>query len=155
MLSKAPAEARKTTGELPLSHYPPCRRRPGPGPRRGRPAGRLPAPSAATGRLIPPASYSARERLRTLSTKAQNQKPVVTLSPTQPTTPWPERLKLRRHATAVLSLMSRKSQGELNRKLHYALRRLLAARDPGAHPAPARGRRPLLISRKSRPWKLA
>jgi len=42
-------------------------------------------------------------------------------------TPWPERLRLRRHATTVFDFDEQERQGELNRKLHYALRRLLSA----------------------------
>ena len=44
---------------------------------------------------------------------------------------WHERLKLRRHATTVFDFDEQERLGELNRKLHYALRRLLSARDLG------------------------
>jgi ATP-dependent helicase/nuclease subunit A len=46
-------------------------------------------------------------------------------------TPWDERLKLRRHATTVFDFDEQTQLGELNRKLHYALRRLLSAPDLG------------------------
>ena len=46
-------------------------------------------------------------------------------------TDWHERLKLRRHATTVFDFDEQEQLGELNRKLHYALRRLLSARDLG------------------------
>jgi ATP-dependent helicase/nuclease subunit A len=45
--------------------------------------------------------------------------------------PWEERLKLRRHATALFDFDEQKAQGEWNRKLHFALRRLLTAADVG------------------------
>ncbi|GAA3967997.1 UvrD-helicase domain-containing protein [Hymenobacter antarcticus] len=45
--------------------------------------------------------------------------------------PWEDRLKLRRHATALFDFDEQKAQGEWNRKLHFALRRLLAAADVG------------------------
>ncbi|GAA4047602.1 UvrD-helicase domain-containing protein [Hymenobacter glaciei] len=45
--------------------------------------------------------------------------------------PWEERLKLRRHATALFDFDEQKAQGEWNRKLHFALRRLLTAGDVG------------------------
>jgi ATP-dependent helicase/nuclease subunit A len=46
-------------------------------------------------------------------------------------TPWDERLHLRRHATTVFDFDEQEHLGELNRKLHYALRRLLSAQDLG------------------------
>ncbi|MBH8557318.1 UvrD-helicase domain-containing protein [Hymenobacter negativus] len=45
--------------------------------------------------------------------------------------PWEERLKLRRHATTLFDFDEQKAQGEWNRKLHFALRRLLTAADVG------------------------
>ena len=45
--------------------------------------------------------------------------------------PWEERLKLRRHATTLFDFDEQKAQGEWNRKLHFALRRLLSAADVG------------------------
>jgi len=45
--------------------------------------------------------------------------------------PWEARLKLRRHATTLFDFDEQQAQGEWNRKLHYALRRLLAAADVG------------------------
>ncbi|MBD2722735.1 UvrD-helicase domain-containing protein [Hymenobacter armeniacus] len=43
--------------------------------------------------------------------------------------PWEDRLKLRRHATTLFDFDEQKEQGEWNRKLHFALRRLLTAAD--------------------------
>ena len=45
--------------------------------------------------------------------------------------PWEDRLKLRRHATTLFDFDEQQAQGEWNRKLHFALRRLLAAADVG------------------------
>ncbi|HEX8330028.1 MAG TPA: UvrD-helicase domain-containing protein [Hymenobacter sp.] len=45
--------------------------------------------------------------------------------------PWEDRLKLRRHATVLFDFDEQKAQGEWNRKLHFALRRLLTAADVG------------------------
>ncbi|SFP96841.1 UvrD-helicase domain-containing protein [Hymenobacter arizonensis] len=45
--------------------------------------------------------------------------------------PWEDRLKLRRHATTLFDFDEQQAQGEWNRKLHYALRRLLKASDVG------------------------
>ena len=45
--------------------------------------------------------------------------------------PWEDRLKLRRHATTLFDFDEQQAQGEWNRKLHFALRRLLTAADVG------------------------
>ena len=45
--------------------------------------------------------------------------------------PWEDRLKLRRHATTLFDFDEQKAQGEWDRKLHFALRRLLTAADVG------------------------
>ncbi|WP_046245685.1 UvrD-helicase domain-containing protein [Hymenobacter terrenus] len=45
--------------------------------------------------------------------------------------PWEDRLKLRRHANTLFDFDEQKAQGEWDRKLHYGLRRLLAATDVG------------------------
>ncbi len=45
--------------------------------------------------------------------------------------PWEERLKLRRHAPLLFDFDEQQARGEWNRKLHYALRRLLTAADVG------------------------
>jgi ATP-dependent helicase/nuclease subunit A len=45
--------------------------------------------------------------------------------------PWDDRLKLRRHATQLFDFDEQQRIGEWNRKLHYGLRRLLAATDVG------------------------
>ncbi len=43
--------------------------------------------------------------------------------------PWEDRLRLRRHAATVFDFDEQQRLGEWNRKLHYGLRRLLAAAD--------------------------
>jgi ATP-dependent exoDNAse (exonuclease V) beta subunit len=45
--------------------------------------------------------------------------------------PWEDRLKLRRHATTLFDFDEQKALNEWNRKLHFALRRLLTAGDVG------------------------
>ncbi|MCC2546342.1 UvrD-helicase domain-containing protein [Hymenobacter sp. BT175] len=45
------------------------------------------------------------------------------------TTPWEERLRLRRHANTVFDFDDQQVQQEWNRKLHYALRRTVLAAD--------------------------
>ncbi|MFD2720016.1 UvrD-helicase domain-containing protein [Hymenobacter monticola] len=45
--------------------------------------------------------------------------------------PWEDRLKLRRHATTLFDFDEQKALNEWNRKLHFALRRLLTAADVG------------------------
>ncbi|GGF06508.1 UvrD-helicase domain-containing protein [Hymenobacter cavernae] len=42
-------------------------------------------------------------------------------------TPWEERLRLRRHANTLFDFNDQQAQGEWNRKLHYALRRTILA----------------------------
>ncbi|WP_143436604.1 UvrD-helicase domain-containing protein [Hymenobacter crusticola] len=42
-------------------------------------------------------------------------------------TPWEERLRLRRHANTLFDFSDQQAQGEWNRKLHYALRRTILA----------------------------
>ncbi|TGE28359.1 UvrD-helicase domain-containing protein [Hymenobacter metallicola] len=44
-------------------------------------------------------------------------------------TPWEERLRLRRHANTIFDFNDQQAQREWNRKLHYALRRLEVATD--------------------------
>jgi ATP-dependent helicase/nuclease subunit A len=130
IISKAPAEAKKTTGELPLSSTSePAATQ---GPARDvadllagylRQLGRwLPDTTSFVLNLGPPAS------LKTLSPKTAT--PNFSLT-NLTSTPWPERLKLRRHATTVFDFDEQEKLGELNRKLHYALRRLLSAQDLG------------------------
>jgi ATP-dependent helicase/nuclease subunit A len=67
--------------------------------------------------------------------------------------PWEERLKLRRHATTLFDFDEQKAQGEWNRKLHFALRRLLTAADVGrvASQLVAEG----ILSAKERPALVA
>jgi len=80
--------------------------------------------------------------------KTANQNPAFALT-NLASTDWHERLRLRRHATTVFDFDEQERLGELNRKLHYALRRLLSARDLG------RSLRQLvangIISQKERP----
>ncbi|WP_035564395.1 UvrD-helicase domain-containing protein [Hymenobacter sp. IS2118] len=45
--------------------------------------------------------------------------------------PWEDRLKLRRHASTLFDFDEQKAQAEWDRKLHFALRRLLTAADVG------------------------
>jgi very-short-patch-repair endonuclease len=42
-------------------------------------------------------------------------------------TPWEERLRLRRHANTIFDFNDQQAQGDWNRKLHYALRRTILA----------------------------
>ena len=67
--------------------------------------------------------------------------------------PWEERLKLRRHATTLFDFDEQKAQGEWDRKLHFALRRLLTAADVGrvASQLVAEG----ILSAKERPALVA
>jgi len=51
--------------------------------------------------------------------------PLLNLS----TAPWEERLRLRRHASTVFDFDEQQVRNEWNRKLHYALRRLVLAAD--------------------------
>jgi ATP-dependent helicase/nuclease subunit A len=131
ILSKTPAEPKKTTGELPLS------------------AGATPEPAAAQGPARDVADLLA-GYLRHLgrwqveaTSFVLNTGATASLKTSPPpaarnfalknltSTPWDERLKLRRHATTVFDFDEQEKLGELNRKLHYALRRLLAAPDLG------------------------
>ncbi|OGX84040.1 3'-5' exonuclease [Hymenobacter glacialis] len=67
--------------------------------------------------------------------------------------PWEDRLKLRRHATTLFDFDEQQAQGEWDRKLHYALRRLLTAADVGrvASQLVAEG----ILSAKERPELVA
>ncbi|RZK20501.1 MAG: hypothetical protein EOO56_12655, partial [Hymenobacter sp.] len=125
ILSKSPAEPRKTTGELPLTA--------------------TAEPAAAQGPARDVADLLAgylrhlgRWQEATISfvlnagnlskPKTESQKPKTNFPLTNlASTNWPERLRLRRHATAVFDFDEQEKLGELNRKLHYALRRLLSA----------------------------
>ncbi|SNR57780.1 UvrD-helicase domain-containing protein [Hymenobacter mucosus] len=64
-------------------------------------------------------------------------------------TPWEERLRLKRHANTVFDFDDQQEQREWNRKLHYALRRVKLATDTGRVAAQlvAEG----LVSTKERP----
>ncbi len=129
ILSKAPAEARKTTGELPLSPTPlPAAEQ---GPARDV-ADLLAGYLRQQGRWQPEAtsfvlSQGAPAKAATSRPAAAPNFALTNLT----STAWPERLQLRRHATTVFDFDEQEKLGELNRKLHYALRRLLSARDLG------------------------
>ena len=129
VLSKAPAEARKTTGELPLSPIPlPAADQ---GPARDV-ADLLAGYLRQLGRWQADTTSFVLSQGAPANTDSKIQKPSTKFSLTNlATTPWPERLKLRRHATVVFEFDEQEKLGELNRKLHYALRRLLSARDLG------------------------
>ncbi|QKG56703.1 hypothetical protein GKZ68_08755 [Hymenobacter sp. BRD128] len=130
ILSKTPTEPKRTTEELPLTNA-------------AEPAAfQSPARDVAdllagylrhlgrwqanTTSFVLNAGAAASSKTSREPTKAPNF-PLVNLA----STPWDERLKLRRHATTVFDFDEQEKLGELNRKLHYALRRLLAARDLG------------------------
>ncbi|MBJ6142497.1 exodeoxyribonuclease V subunit beta [Hymenobacter sp. BT559] len=129
IISKAPAEPRKTTGELPLAATPePAATQ---GPARDvadllagylRHLGRW--QDETTSFVLNPGTAQA--------PSAKPQKPKTNFALNNlASTPWSERLKLRRHATTVFDFDEQEHLGELNRKLHYALRRLLSAQDLG------------------------
>ncbi|MFD1872362.1 UvrD-helicase domain-containing protein [Hymenobacter bucti] len=129
ILSKAPAEPRKTTSELPLA--PAAEPAATQGPARDvaellagylRHLGRW--QDDTTSFVLNPGTTKA------LSTKPQKSSTSFALT-NLTSTPWDQRLKLRRHATTVFDFDEQEHLGELNRKLHYALRRLLSARDLG------------------------
>jgi ATP-dependent helicase/nuclease subunit A len=126
IISKTPAEmAKKTTGELPLStdvaFLPPARD----------------VADLLSGYLRQLGSWQEETTSFVLSQGTsqpplsnQQQAPNTNFPLTNlSSTPWPERLKLRRHATTVFDFDEQEKQGELNRKLHYALRRLLSAQE--------------------------
>jgi ATP-dependent helicase/nuclease subunit A len=126
IISKTPAEtAKKTTGELPLStdtaSLPPARDVADLLSGYLRQLGRWQEETTSfvlsQGAIQPPPSAK--------QPAANTNFPLTNLS----STPWPERLKLRRHATTVFDFDEQEKQGELNRKLHYALRRLLSAQE--------------------------
>jgi len=129
ILSKAPAEARKTTGELPLSPTPlPAAEQ---GPARDV-ADLLAGYLRQLGRWQPEATSFVLSQGALNTRRAKQQATDTNFALTNlTTTPWPERLQLRRHATTVFDFDEQAKLGELNRKLHYALRRLLSARDLG------------------------
>jgi ATP-dependent exoDNAse (exonuclease V) beta subunit len=128
IISKAPAEPRKTTGELPLAATPEPAATQGPA---------RDVADLLTGYL----RHLGRWQDDTTSfvLNLGNQNPKIEKQTTKTnfaltnltSTPWDQRLKLRRHATTVFDFDEQEHLGELNRKLHYALRRLLSARDLG------------------------
>ncbi|RZJ91280.1 MAG: hypothetical protein EOO60_08150 [Hymenobacter sp.] len=132
ILSKTPAEPKKTTGELPLSGATAPEPAAAQGPARDvadllagylRHLGRWQA-EATSFVLNQGAEASQKIKNQEVENKGFN---LTNLS----STPWEERLKLRRHATTIFDFDEQEKLGELNRKLHYALRRLLAAQELG------------------------
>ncbi|MGI4863259.1 MAG: UvrD-helicase domain-containing protein [Janthinobacterium lividum] len=127
IISKAPAENKKTTGELPLTATAePAATQ---GPARDvadllagylRHLGRWQADT--TSFVL---NLGTIKNPETRNPKSETKFPLTNLASTD----WHERLKLRRHATTVFDFDEQEQQGELNRKLHYALRRLVAASD--------------------------
>ncbi len=140
VLSKTPAEPKKTTQELPLAPVPePAATQ---GPARDvaalfqgylRHLGRWQADkinyqlAMSNEQLIEPKKPTTNNQQPTPEGQRQltNNYALTNLG----STPWTERLRLRRHATMVFDFDEQAQQGELNRKLHYALRRLLAANE--------------------------
>ena len=129
IISKAPAEPRKTTGELPLAATPEPAATQGP----ARDVTDLLAGYLRhLGRWQDETTSFVLNLGTTQELKTETQKPKTNFSLTNlDSTPWSERLKLRRHATTVFDFDEQEHLGELNRKLHYALRRLLSAQDLG------------------------
>jgi ATP-dependent helicase/nuclease subunit A len=130
ILSKVPAEPKKTTGELPLAiAAEPAATQ---GPARDV-ADLLAGYLRHLGRWQVDATSFVLNQGAEASQKIKKQEPedkrfnLTNLT----STPWDERLKLRRHATTVFDFDEQAQLGELNRKLHYALRRLLSAPDLG------------------------
>ncbi|MGI4872365.1 MAG: UvrD-helicase domain-containing protein [Janthinobacterium lividum] len=131
LISEAPPAPAKTTGELPLTA--------------------LPEPAATQGpaRTVADLLHGylrhlgrwqagqtsfrvAGDEPATQKPAAKNQEPETTFPLTHlASTNWHERLKLRRHATTVFDFDEQERLGERNRKLHYALRRLVSAQDLG------------------------
>jgi ATP-dependent helicase/nuclease subunit A len=129
ILSKAPAEPRKTTGELPLTAAAePAATQ---GPARDV-ADLLAGYLRHLGRWQDEATSFVLNLGTTKPSGTKHQAPNTNFALTNLTsTPWDQRLKLRRHATTVFDFDEQEHLGELNRKLHYALRRLLSAQDLG------------------------
>jgi ATP-dependent exoDNAse (exonuclease V) beta subunit len=129
VISKSPTEPKKAAAELPLTTATP---EPAAlqGPARDV-ADLLAGYLRHLGRWQPDTtSFILNQGLENQKPETRNQKPetkfpLVNLTSTD----WHERLKLRRHATTVFDFDEQEAQGELNRKLHYALRRLLSAAD--------------------------
>ena len=93
-------------------------------------------------------------QLPTSKQTTNNKQQATTLQLTNLTsTPWEERLRLRRHASTVFDFDEQQALREWNRKLHYALRRTLRATDAErvAGQLVAEG----IISAKERPELLA
>jgi ATP-dependent helicase/nuclease subunit A len=129
ILSKAPAEPRKTTGELPLT--PVAEPAATQGPARDV-ADLLAGYLRHLGRWQDDAISFILNLGTTTKPKTELHKPSTNFALNNLTsTPWDQRLKLRRHATTVFDFDEQEHLGELNRKLHYALRRLLSAQDLG------------------------
>ncbi len=129
ILSKAPAEPRKTTGELPLAAVAePAATQ---GPARDV-ADLLAGYLRHLGRWQDETTSFVLNLGTTQKPSTKHQAPSTNFALNNLTsTPWDQRLKLRRHATTVFDFDEQEHLGELNRKLHYALRRLLSAQDLG------------------------
>jgi ATP-dependent exoDNAse (exonuclease V) beta subunit len=130
VISKSPAEPKKAAAELPLSTAAP---EPAAlqGPARDV-ADLLAGYLRHLGRWQPETtSFVLNQGLENQKSKTRNQKPETRNFPlvNLASTDWQQRLKLRRHATTVFDFDEQEKQGELNRKLHYALRRLISAAD--------------------------
>jgi ATP-dependent exoDNAse (exonuclease V) beta subunit len=128
VISKSPAEPKKAAAELPLTTAPePAALQ---GPARDV-ADLLAGYLRHLGRWQPDTTSfilnqgSENQKPETKNQKPDTKFPLVNLASTD----WHERLTLRRHATTVFDFDEQEAQGELNRKLHYALRRLLSAAD--------------------------
>jgi ATP-dependent helicase/nuclease subunit A len=131
ILSKTPAEPRKTTGELPLTAAA-AEPAAAQGPARDvadllagylRHLGRW---QVDTTSFVLNKGAEASQKIKKAEATTTKFR-LTNLSSTH----WNERLKLRRHATTVFDFDEQTQLGELNRKLHYALRRLLSAPDLG------------------------
>jgi ATP-dependent exoDNAse (exonuclease V) beta subunit len=129
VISKSPAEPKKAAAELPLTTTAP---EPAAlqGPTRDV-ADLLAGYLRHLGRWQPDTTSFILNQGAVAKTSTQNSKPKTQNFPlvNLASTDWHERLKLRRHATTVFDFDKQEAQGELNRKLHYALRRLLSAAD--------------------------
>ena len=129
ILSKSPAEGKKAANELPLSTAAP-ETAATQGPARDV-ADLLAGYLRHLGRWqVDTTSFVLNPGIENQKPKTGNQQletkfPLLNLASTD----WQQRLKLRRHATTVFDFDKQDKQGELNRKLHYALRRLISAAD--------------------------
>ena len=113
-----------------------------------------PAPDTPTPEYFVLATQTANAQASQSQQPTTNNQQPETLQLTNLTsTPWEERLRLRRHASTVFDFDEQQALREWNRKLHYALRRTLRATDAArvAGQLVAEG----LISARERPELLA